>query len=143
MAKKQTKKPSKYMMNFILGDYYDDGHGRYKTFLVESKIPMNEVEGYLRNQINGMIDPETFIETIGRSGYRRPKLEEHIDWLKACGFLKSLKVPKGWEDDPHFELSDFIKYLCFYVNIQNPRAKMKLIPPLPFKELGGYELLMP
>ncbi|MBI5065800.1 hypothetical protein HZA97_06185 [Candidatus Woesearchaeota archaeon] len=123
-----------YLINFPVGDWSDDGHGKCNYFLVSSKKPTKEVRAahFEAPKVLGFEIGDICHE------YEDRYLEENIvTKLKELNY----DMDKLDQDDDRISLSpeDMADIWLYLLNHINPELNLKLFPSVPMINFYGFE----
>lgn len=112
---------STYDFDIPIGDWSNDGHGKYEYFQATASKPFKDVcFAFKAAKVKLGWSPEQIC-----SEYEEMQItDEDVQFLKDNGYTEAIE--EGFEDDFHQE--ELAEVICWFINQGDPDINVKLIP---------------
>lgn len=122
------------VVNLIVGDWSDDGHGKTETYAIESNIERNEITHAYNKALKQNPKLNDFEQLC--EGYEDSSIpEEFLDELKRLGY----QAPAWMEKELRISRDEFVDIYLFIVKVGNPAFEYSKVRANEIN-IGGYGL---
>lgn len=122
------------VVNIIVGDWSDDGHGKTETFAIKSNITRDEIDKAYTQAIKTYPKLNAF-DSICEDYEDNSIPEDLLDELKLLGY----QPPKWMEKEFRVSREEFVDIYLFIVKLGNPAFEYSHVNHNELT-IGGYGL---
>ena len=121
----------------VLGDWSDDGHGKYEHYIIQANKPVNEVqEAYKKScQLTGVSFNDSGNDYTGRNYTHEEQekfhvctnYEQNVISKEVVEVFRSWNCPFELQDGYVEDIDEFVQLLLWFISLSLPDLKTEFI----------------